>query len=70
MDTKKPEPAAPAEVHAFALTLEEFCQGHSKVERSVELLNAFFALETHAGRTQASESEFRARLAAFAQRPV
>lgn len=57
--------AAPAPV---TITLAEFCLRHSKVERSIELLNAFFAIEEHAGRTSGTETDFVARLAAFATR--
>lgn len=52
------------------ISLHEFCLHHSKVERSVELLNGFFAVESHAGRDKATAAEFIDRLDAFARQPA
>lgn len=52
------------------ITLDEFCTRISKTDKRVELIGAFFKMETVAGRTTAIESDFAARLAAFATKPV
>lgn len=67
-------PAAEVE-DEYPVTLDEFCRRQSLVERSVELLGAFYASESalvEAGKTPgvALEGKFRKRLAAFASRPV
>lgn len=61
--------SAPVAVDA-PIGLTEFCLRHSKVERSIELLNAFFAIESHAGRTSATEAQFVKRMAVFALQPA
>lgn len=69
--TESPTAAGPSKTaEPAAIELTEFCLRHSRVERSVELLNAFFAVESHAGRTVATESDFITRLAAFAAKPA
>lgn len=60
----------PAAAPEAPITLTEFCVRHSTKERSVELLNAFFAIETHAARTLATETVFVERLADFAATPA
>ena len=52
------------------ISLDEFCTRISGTDKRVELIGAFFKMETAAGRTTAVESEFTARLAAFATKPV
>lgn len=62
--------AASAPAPEAPITLAEFCTEHSKVAPSIELLNAFFALEERAGRTSATRAQFVTRLADFAARPA
>lgn len=63
-------PAASSAPEPAPISLTEFCLSHSKVERSVELLNAFFAIETAAGRTSGTALDFINRLHAFAAQPA
>lgn len=52
------------------LTLDEFCTRLSKDDKRVELIGGFYHSETAAGRIKDAESEFQARFAAFATKPV
>lgn len=69
-NTSPASPAATAAPDSFPVSLDEFCQRHSKVERSVELLAAFHHTETAAGRGQDMHGAFEARLQTFRTRPV
>jgi len=66
---EKPEPAAVAPTD-FEMTIEEFCARLSKKDRRVELIGAFHATETQAGRHKARDAVFRERLAAFITQPA
>lgn len=63
-------PAAEAVPEQHPMTLEEWVRDHSRTSTQVELINAFFRMETLGGRTLATPAEFAQRLAAFAARPV
>lgn len=69
-ETTAPVSAPEAAPEQFPMTLEEWVRDHSRTSSQVELINAFFRMETHAGRTHARPTEFAARLVAFAARPV
>lgn len=58
-------PTAPQE-----LTLQEFCQRLSSVDKRVELIGAFHYSETAAGTVKGLESAFADRFAAFLNKPV
>ncbi len=51
-------------------TLSEFCIHLSQSDRRVELIGAFHASETAAGRVKDSSSAFSARFAEFVNKPV
>ena len=55
-----------ADVTESTETLEEFCTTLSMSDKRVELLSAFSAMETQAGRTRATPTEFKSRYEAFA----
>ena len=61
--------AAPAPA-AERLTLTVFCTRLSETVRRPELIGAFESTERTAGRSQATEAEFRARFVAFSRKPV
>jgi hypothetical protein len=52
------------------LTVTEFCARLSNDDRRVELIGAFHATETTAGRIKDLESAFRSRFAAFVNKPA
>lgn len=66
----KSKPKAEAAPAVFKLTIEEFCTRLSASDRRVELIGAFHATETKAGRRKDSEDNFRARFAAFLKTPA
>lgn len=53
-----------------ALTISEFCARMSETVRRPELIGAFAAIETGAGRIQSSASDFASRFAAFVNQPA
>lgn len=53
-----------------ALTLEQWAASRSSIDRQVELLNGFVAVQRAEGRFTATEAEWMAAYAAFAARPV
>lgn len=63
-------PVTPAEADSFDLTLDEFCARLSATDKRVEFIAAFHHVEEAAGRLRDTEDAYRARLAAFAARPV
>lgn len=54
----------------FEITLDEFCTRQSRNDKRVELIGAFFHVETVAGRVKGTESTYAGRYAAFANQPV
>lgn len=68
MTSKKADEATPAD--EAKVSLDEFCRGQSSVQPAVELLAAFFADERKAGTVKDTPSRLKARLEAFANRPV
>lgn len=62
--------AVPAAVAVEQTTLREWCANTSATDRRVELLGAFFTLETRDGRVKADPDVFAARYAKFVNRPV
>lgn len=54
----------------FPLTLSEFCTRLSSDDRRVELISAFAAIETKAGRVKDTETNFKARFVAFVNQPA
>jgi hypothetical protein len=52
------------------LTLQEFCQRLSSVDKRVELIGAFHYSETAAGTVKDLESAFADRFAAFLNKPA
>lgn len=65
--TKPVTPAASAE---FSIPLAEFCTRRSAADSRVELLGGFYATEKLAGRLRDTETNYTARLEAFAKQPV
>lgn len=67
-----PVTAAPAAQQAtpVTLTLTEFCTRLSVPVRRPALIGAFEAVERQAGRTKATEAEFRSRFDDFVKQPV
>ncbi len=51
-------------------SLQEWCANTSATDRRVEMLGAFFSMETQAGRGKATPEVFAERYAAFANRPL
>ena len=68
--TEKPESGDVVDPAVHALTLDEFCTRLSASDRRVELIGAFHFVETRAGRFKDAESGYRARFAAFVNKPV
>ena len=68
-ETKAKAPAAPKPTD-FELTIEEFCARLSKTDRRVELIGAFHATETKAGRHKDRDAQFRSRFQAFIKQPA
>lgn len=54
----------------FPLTLDEFCTRLSATDNRVELIGAFFHVETAAGTVKDTHSVFASRFTAFATKPV
>lgn len=54
----------------FDLTIEEFCTRLSKTDKRVELIGAFHATETQAGRIKDREKNFASRFDAFVTKPA
>lgn len=52
------------------LTVEEFCTRLSGSDKRVELIKAFWFVETKAGRFKDAESNYQARFQAFVNKPV
>lgn len=67
-DTAAPSNAAVP--NEYPVTLTEFCQRLSATDKRVELIAAFHHDEEAAGRLSDLEGKYRARLDAFANRPV
>ena len=66
-----PEATAVAKQAApVTLTLTEFCTRLSVPVRRPALIGAFEAVERQAGRTKATEAEFRSRFDDFVKQPV
>ena len=61
---------AEAAVETYDLTVDEFCAQASATDNRVELLGAFHASETRAGRVKDSSSAFADRYTAFANAPA
>lgn len=59
-----------AAVETYDLTVDEFCAQTSATDNRVELLAAFHASETRAGRVKDSSAAFAARYDAFANAPA
>lgn len=55
---------------SFDVSLDEFCVRRSTVDKRVELLAAFHAVERGAGRVKDSDAAYAARYAAFQNQPV
>jgi hypothetical protein len=53
-----------------ALTLDEFCTRLSKTDRRVELIGGFHFDERRAERFKDTESAYRSRFEAFANKPA
>lgn len=68
MASKAPQQTTPDEVDQ--ITLDEFCQRHSKVDRRVELIGGFHSAEVRAGHAKDLEASYLARFEAFATKPV
>ena len=58
------------EVPVVALSLVEFCTRLSETVKRPELIGAFEHVERRAGRTSATEAEFRRRFDAFLNAPA
>lgn len=76
MATKSTKPAAQSSQDESAVetasevALREWCASTSQTDRRVEMLNAFFNIETRAGRVKATPDVFAARYTEFANRPL
>lgn len=73
--TPKTSPAGqesnrPTDVAEPELALHEWCANVSQTDRRVELLGAFFTIESREGRVKAPPAVFADRYAEFANRPL
>lgn len=64
------EPATPSTEAPAELALHEWCANVSQTDRRVELLGAFYTIETREGRVKAPPEVFADRYAEFANRPL
>ena len=64
------EAVAPAVSAEFDLTLQEFCTRLSGTDKRVELIGGFEHSERVAGRAKDTETAYRSRFVAFANRPA
>ncbi len=62
--------APPAADLAAVITIEQFCSDLSLSSQRVELISAFFRVETAAGRVTATVGEFRKGFDDFTNAPV
>lgn len=70
VDTEVVSPVpAPAQAE-FSIPLTEFCTRRSATDNRVELIGGFYTTEKLAGRLRDTETNYTARLEAFAKQPV
>jgi hypothetical protein len=60
----------PETVSEFVQGIEEFCATLSATDRQIEMIGAFYRVESAAGRTRALPSVFKDRYAAFLIQPA
>jgi hypothetical protein len=60
----------PQVVSEFVQGIEEFCANLSATDRRIEMIGAFYRVESAAGRTRALPSEFKDRYSAFLIQPA
>ena len=69
--TETPAAAVPGAPATFAMTVHEWCARTAAAgERRVEMLSAFFADETAAGRIKDAAEAIGHRFTAFCERPL